>query len=156
VDGVTLAYLFWHRPAVESGYEDRLREFHESLAIPSASFRLARLPFLDEPGYEDWYLVEDWNELGRLGRVAIETGTHDPVAAMSGPGWGGLWQRVSGSDEIPAGRIAWTDKPRGVPYADYFAGLDADAIWCRQLVLGPAPEVAAVAAEPDPGRVRVA
>jgi hypothetical protein len=153
---VRLAYLFWHQPVDANGYEDRLREFHESLTIPSASFRLARLPFVDEPGYEDWYLVDSWEELGRLGRIAVATGTHDPVAAMSGPGWGGLWGFVSGSDEIPVGRIAWTDKPRGIPYKDYFASLDADSIWCRQLVLGPAPEVAAVTAEPDPGRIHVA
>ena len=153
---MTLAYLFWHQAAVADGYEESLRAFHESLAIPSASFRRARLPFLDEPGYEDWYLVDDWESLGELGRVALATGTHDPVAGMSGDGWGGIWAPVSGSAAIPEGAIKWIDKPRGVPYREFFASLDADAIWCRQLVLGPASEVAVVSAETGDARVRIA
>lgn len=112
---MTLAYLFWHQAREAEGYEERLRTFHESLPTASASFRLAQLPFRSEPGYEDWYLVDGWEALGNLSRVALETGTHDPVAAMSGHGWGGIWAPVSGSAEIPDGAIEWVDKPRGVP-----------------------------------------
>ena len=57
---MTLAYLFWHQAGEAEGYEERLRSFHESLPAPSASFRLAELPFLAEPGYEDWYLLDGW------------------------------------------------------------------------------------------------
>lgn len=153
---MTLAYVFWHQAAETDGYEQSLRTFHESLPIPSASFRLAQLPFRAEPGYEDWYLVDGWAELGRLGRVALEPGTHDPVAAMSGDGWGGIWAPVTGSADIPEGAITWVDKPRGVPYREFFASLGAEAIWCRQLVLGPAPEVAVVTNEPGADRVRIA
>ena len=153
---MTLAYLFWHQAGQAEGYEESLRTFHDALPLPSASFRLTQLPFLAEPGYEDWYLVDGWESLGRLGRVALETGTHDPVAAMSGDGWGGIWAPVAGSAEIPEGAIDWIDKPRGVPYRQFFASLDADTIWCRQLVLGPAPEVAIVSAKPSESRIRVA
>jgi hypothetical protein len=153
---MTLAYVFWHQAADVDGYEESLLSFHDSLPIASASFRLARLPFLAESGYEDWYLVDGWEALGPLGRVALETGTHDPIAAMSGDGWGGVWAPVSGSAEIPEGSINWVDKPRGVPYGEFFAGLGADTIWCRQLVLGPAPEVAVVSAGPSDARVRIA
>jgi hypothetical protein len=153
---LTLAYVFWHQAAEADGYEERLRTFHESLPIPSASFRLARLPFVDQPGYEDWYLVDGWSELGDIGRVALEPGTHDPVAAMSGDGWGGIWAPVSGSAEIPEGAITWVDKPRGVPYREFFASLSGDTIWCRQLVLGPAPEVAVASSELSDARVRIA
>jgi hypothetical protein len=151
-----LAYLFWHQAGGADGYEESLRTFHESLPVPSASFRLAQLPFLAEPGYEDWYLVDSWQALGELGRVALDTGTHDPVAAMSRHGWGGVWAPVSGPADIPEGAISWADKPRGVPYRDFFQSLDGDAIWCRQLVLGPAPEVAIVSGEPSAARTRIA
>jgi hypothetical protein len=151
-----LAYLFWHQPAAEDGYEERLRAFHEALTIPSASFRLARLPFLDEPGYEDWYLVEDWQQLGQLGTVALATGTHDPVAALSGTGWGGVWACARGAAKVPLGAITWTDKPRGVPYREFFESLAPHTVWCRQLVLGPAPEIAVVGTDASDERVRVA
>jgi hypothetical protein len=153
---MTLAYLFWHQAGEAEGYEERLRSFHESLPAPSASFRLAELPFLSEPGYEDWYLVDGWEALGNLSRVALETGTHDPVAAMSGHGWGGIWAPVAGSAEIPDGAIEWLDKPRGVPYHEFFESLGGDALWCRQLVLGPAPEVAIVSPQRSETRVRIA
>jgi hypothetical protein len=153
---MTLAYLFWHQATEPAGYEDGLRTFHESLPIPSASFRLARLPFLDEPGYEDWYLVNDWQELGALGTVALETGTHDPVAAMSGHGWGGVWALARGSAEIPEGAIEWTDKPRGMPYRDFFDSFAPNTVWCRQLVLGPAPEAAVVQPQRSDARIRIA
>lgn len=153
---MTLAYLFWHQAAVADGYEQSLRAFHESLPIQSASFRLAQLPFLAEPGYEDWYLVSSWEELGTIGKVALETGAHDPVAAMSGDGWGGIWACARGSAEIPEGDISWVDKPRGLPYSEFFDGFGSRTVWCRQLVLGPAPEAAVVESGAGSGRVRVA
>ena len=63
-----LAYVFWHRPRPDvdlGAYEEAQRSFHSSLGTTSASFRLAELPFDDGgSGYEDWYLVEDWEAGG--------------------------------------------------------------------------------------------
>lgn len=151
-----LAYVFWHQAATPDGYEERLRAFHASLPVPSAGFRLGRLPFRDEPGYEDWYLVDTWADLGELAQLAVRNAGHDPVAAASAAGWGGVWGCVSGPAEPPEGCIDWMHKPRGVPYREFFDGIGGRAVWCRQLVLGPAPEVAVVTGEPDDGRVRVA
>lgn len=69
-----LAYVFWHRPSDgvdKDAYECRLRAFHRALSVPSASFWLSALPFADRAGYEDWYLVPSWHELGELNRAAI-------------------------------------------------------------------------------------
>ena len=52
-----LAYVFWHRPAEDverEDYEARLRAFHATLDVPSASFRLHLLPWRHADGYEDW------------------------------------------------------------------------------------------------------
>ena len=151
-----LAYVFGHQPATADGYEERLRAFHRSLELPSAAFRLQRLPFLDEPGYEDWYVVDGWAGLGDLGDIAVASRAHAPVAAASGSGWGGVWACASGSADPPEGRVRWADKPRGVPYADFLGSLEGRSVWCRQLVLGPAPEIAVVTGEPDDGRIRIA
>ena len=55
-----LAYVFWRRPKDDvdrEAYEAAQREFHRTLDIASACFRLAKLPFAESSGYEDWYLV---------------------------------------------------------------------------------------------------
>ncbi len=70
-----LAYVFWHRPAAAadaSAYEDAQRTFHAALDVPSSSFRIDRLPFAEEDGYEDWYLVDDWATLGKLNESAVD------------------------------------------------------------------------------------
>ena len=66
--------MFWHRPraSVEaSHYEARLRAFHVRLGGLSANFRVTTLPFSTADGYEDWYLVDDWSELGSLNAMAV-------------------------------------------------------------------------------------
>ena len=58
-----LAYVFWHLPAGGAdvaAYEAAERSFQAALEVPSACFRVERLPFGEVGGYEDWYLVEDW------------------------------------------------------------------------------------------------
>jgi hypothetical protein len=140
-----LAYVFWHRPArdVSRGdYERAQAEFHARLEWPSATFRRDRLPFIEKDGYEDWYLVEGWADLGALNAVAVDANhraAHDAAAAGLAAGWGGIFALVRGAFEIPASP-RWLDKPRGEATDDFLAGLDAPLIWRRQLVLGPAPE----------------
>jgi hypothetical protein len=157
-----LAYLFWHRhwPGVSpEQYERRLVEFHASLArtgLRSASFDLQRLPFLEEPGYEDWYLVEDWTALGALGRHATEgarADLHDALASLESEGWGGIYARLRGAPEPPAG-ARWTERPRGESTESFLAHEPAGTVWQRQLVLGPAPELC-LSAQPSADRRRL-
>jgi hypothetical protein len=146
-----LAYVFWHRPRAEvdrDGYEAALARFHESLANPSAAFRLDRLPFGGgEPGYEDWYLVEDWTALGELNARAVDAEhrpAHDAPAGMSGHGWGGVYALLRGPAEPPPA-ARWQQRAPDEPAA---------ALWQRQMVLGPAPEFCVVDRPPE-GRVPI-
>jgi hypothetical protein len=156
-----LAYVFFHRPApdVEARvYERGLVAFHRSLPTASAAFRLDALPFGDGgPGYEDWYLVEDWSALGALGEVALapeRRGRHDAVAVQAQEGWGGVWA-LRGGNGVPPRGVRWRSKPRGLTDDAFVAAETASTVWQRQLVLGPAPEFV-FAAEPSPARVQVA
>ena len=141
---MTLAYVFWHWPAEEHGaYEERIRAFHASLARPgTATFRLARAPFEGEtPVYEDWYPVDDWAAIGKLNDYAVSgerKGPHDAVARASRKGAGAVFRRIEGS--LPLADVkfmAWSD---ALP--------EAENVWQRQLVLGPAPEYAVLGASP--------
>jgi hypothetical protein len=143
-----LAYLFWHRPDGTDDrerYEQRLIEFHEALrgaVAESAAFRLERLPFEGGGGYEDWYLIEDWPDLGELNRAAVSgkrRAPHDAAARLAAAGWGGVYRLVRGSSAVPDG-VRWTAKGRGEGYDSFLDRQRADAVWQRQLVLGPAPE----------------
>jgi len=140
-----LAYVFWHRPKADvdlATYEAAQRAFHDKIDVPSGCFRLAQLPFAQSGGYEDWYLVRGWAELGVLNDAAINAarrGDHDRAAGMAAGGWGSVYKLTRGPAEIPAG-VTWCDKQRGQPTGDFLDALDADAIWRRQLVLSPAPE----------------
>ena len=101
-----LAYVFWHRPrddAAVEAYEQAQIAFHRSLAhAPPAGFqssavfripaRPAGLSWLEGPGYEDWYFVEDYTALGVLNMAAVGHGhrtLHDEVAHRFGAGAGG-------------------------------------------------------------------
>lgn len=151
-----LAYVFWHQPKEEvdpAEYEAAQRAFHVSLEVTSACFRLDRLPFDAGAGYEDWYLVGDWDGLGQLNEVAVDAvhrGAHDRAAAPAADGWGAVYALECGPAEIPAG-TEWRDKPRGEPAAELLDRLGAAAAWRRQLVLGPAPEFC-LATPPRAGR----
>ncbi len=140
-----LAYVFWHRPAAAadvSAYEDAQCAFHAAIEVPSASFRIERLPFREGGGYEDWYLIVDWAALGELNAHAVDAvrrEEHDRTASLAAAGWGGVYELVRGAAEIPVG-VEWLDKPRDEPSGDFIASLPHDSVWRRQLVLGPAPE----------------
>lgn len=140
-----LAYVFWHRPKADvdrDAYESAQRAFHATIAVPSGCFRLDALPFDPGGGYEDWYLIEDWSQLGALNDAATEVAgrdTHDRAAELAADGWGAVYALARGAAEIPAG-VEWRDKERGRPTADFLDSLPSGTVWRRQLVLGPAPE----------------
>src|SRR6478736_4484012 len=121
-----LAYVFWHRPRAGE----------------------------DVGWYEDWYLVEDWNALGRLNEVAI-TGArqppHDVAAALAREGIAGIYGLIGGRPEPPEW-AAWVAKPRGTGYADFEEELvgvgAAGSVWKRQMTLGPTPEFVVLAPLP--------
>ena len=143
-----LAYVFWHQPAVEEGYEEALKEFHASLPHTSASFRLQSLPFAGGvPGYEDWYLVDDWQALGELNVMAVDAQhkpPHDQAAQRTKAGWGGVYALVEGDAAEPPLAVTWSHRRP-----------EAEVLWQRQMVLGPAPEYCVAHGDPA-GRTRVA
>jgi hypothetical protein len=166
---MTLAYVFWHRPAAGqdlADYEARLAAFHAALAAdPPAGFGgscfavLEAAPWLagDGPAYEDWYLVPDWAALGALNEHAVtgsRTAPHDAAAARAGAGAAGVYALVSGPPVPPdLPHRAWPEKPAGVPYAEFHAALAARlppgaSAWQRQMTLGPAGEYAVRSPEP--------
>jgi hypothetical protein len=154
-----LAYVFWHQPkaGVEpADYEETQRSFLAALDTTSASFRVIELPFQPGGGYEDWYLLEGWQELGELNAAAVDSlrlAPHDRLAAMSADGWGSIYELVRGAPEIPDG-AEWLDKPRGEPSPAFVASLPEATVWRRQMVLGPAPEFC-LARPPSAARERV-
>jgi hypothetical protein len=163
-----LAYVFWHvaRPGVSPpAYEERLAAFHAALRRepppglgPTTTVGLAAVPWLgDAPGYEDWYLVDDFTALGALNAAAV-SGTrrepHDAAAGWAADGVAGVMAHVAGPllpDPGPTWS-AWLAKPAGVGYGDFhaaLAGLGGGAgAWQRQMVLGPATEYCVLAPEP--------
>jgi hypothetical protein len=155
-----LAYLFWHRPrrgVAREVYEQALLEFHRSLVssgIDTAAFRLGELPFTQRPGYEDWYLIEDWSALGLLGGTAIggvHGARHDTVARLTGESWGGVYALLRGVPRPPAG-VRWVQKRQGERVEVLLERERAQSAWRRQLVLGPAAEIC-LDAEPAADRV---
>ena len=152
-----LAYVFWHAPAPGTerrAYEARLAAFHAALrAEPPAGFAGSVAAAIDAspvPGgahrYEDWYLVADWTALGALNAAAVEgarRGPHDAAAALAADGAAGVYAPLRG-DAVPPSRphAAWLVKPAGLAYEAFLAGLGDghDAVWQRQMTLGPAPE----------------
>ncbi len=144
-----LAYVFWHRPHAgthAADYERRLNAFHSRLVAPSASFRTSALPFAEGAGYEDWYLVENWTELGELNTTAVSgaiKGQHDDVADVADEGWGGIYALVRGHPQPPLA-TRWVSKPERESYEAFLNGVQAATVWQRQMVLGPAPEFCVV------------
>ena len=144
-----LAYVFWHQPApgIESDdYESRLQAFHDRMQsdppagfLESAAFRVSGLPWLDGPGYEDWYLVDGWAAVGVLNDSAVDAHhapDHDAVAVHAGAGAGAIYRHIAGELHLAdSGRADWSHKrPEAGPEPA------EEALWQRQLVLGPAPE----------------
>ncbi len=150
-----LAYVFWHRPAAETDsalYERALAEFHRALAAApppgfqrSWAFQLAEVPWLGGPGYEDWYLVDDFAALGELNEAAVSASRkapHDAVARLAADGTAGVYRLVAGEPNPGAPRAAWLSKPARKTYPAFLAEIGAlgTAAWQRQMTLGPTPE----------------
>ena len=152
---MTLAYVFWHQPrrGVEAaGYERGLLDFHARLAdtpiqgtLGCRTVRVPATPWLNGPGYEDWYYVEDFTALGELNAGAIDephAAVHDAIATQAGFGAGGLYRLVSGQMDRAGAHHVWFPKP------DVLPDREGTALWQRQLVLGPAPEFCLVSDQP--------
>ena len=164
-----LAYLFWHEPQPEvdiDRYVALLQAFHRALAaapppsfLRSWSMRLDVAPWDSGPArqpFEDWYLVEDWPALGTLNEAAVRApreDAHDAIAARATNGAGGLYLLQHGTLDGPPPWAGWVVKPHGEPHDTFEpqlrAAVDAaggGAVLRRQMVLGPAPEYALLAA----------
>jgi hypothetical protein len=184
-----LAYLSWHRAAAgvdASAYEQALEHFHRSLAHRppsgfhgSAALRLSELPWLapiegadsNAVGYEDWYLLEDWNAVGVLEEAAPARGhetAHRQIASLAGAASGAVYRLVEGSarpsaarggvgEAIGAREAIWVEHRGGRERPSLGAllgdGIDParDALWRRCIGLGPAPEYCLLAAEAPAG-----
>jgi hypothetical protein len=165
-DRGVLAYVFWHAPpegADTEAYEEALRSFHATLRDDppdgfggSWALRVSGAPWLPgRSGYEDWYLVRGFAELGVLNEAAVSgrrRGPHDVVAGRSRHGAGGVYALWAGEPAVAEGAAAWCAK---APDASYDAVRDAlgaagTTAWQRQLVLGPAPELCLVDGGPPP------
>lgn len=158
-----LAYVFWHwpRPEIERGqYLDHLAEFHRILAANkppgfqrSVVFRIHGANWLNtgDDAFEEWYLVDDSAALDPLNDAAVSGACEEPhnrVAREAADGTGGLYRLRAGSaaDLAQAKFAAWLNKPAGVSYKDFYAGLESltsqpgVALWGRQMTLGPTTE----------------
>jgi hypothetical protein len=113
------------------------------------------------PGYEDWYLVDDFAALGVLNEAAVAHGhrtAHDEVARRFGTGAGGLYGLMEGHAELAGPPLGiWISRPSGAA-KPALAGLLGDgldpqhsSLWRRALVFGPAPEYCLLAHEPPAG-----
>lgn len=167
-----LAYVFWHRPhasAPPEQYEAACARFHRSLAArppggfgASACLRAEELPWLGDggPGYEDWYLVEDYAALGVLNEAAVARGhqtPHDAAARLMAEGTGAVYRLIDGFPRFDlVGVAVWITPAPGkfeVVFEDLLVdGVEAGeaSLWRRQLALGPAAELCVLASElPD-------
>lgn len=181
-----LAYVFWHglSPGLDPAEHERvMSDYHRALAAnrpfgfqESATFRVSDMPWLPGGGYEDWYLVAGFAELGTLNDAAASgamSAAHASAARGAGKMAAGLYRRHSGHVAlVDAGTATWITKPAGTSYASFYESLSpllhepGTSLWRRQLVLAPATEFCLLSREPvelDPGlnplridRVRVA
>src|SRR5207253_1488186 len=65
---------------------------------------------------------------------------HDRVAHAAAAGMGSLLGLRGQQANVAAARYStWLAKPKGMPYADFYAALESvpDSLWRRQMVLGP-------------------
>jgi hypothetical protein len=164
-----LAYVFWHRPhagAAPEPYEAACAGFHRSLAAhppggfgASACLRAQELPWLGDggPGYEDWYLVEDYAALGVLNEAAVARGhqtRHDAAARLMAEGTGAVYRLIDGFPRFDlVGVAVWVTPAPGtfeLAFEDLLVdGVEAGeaSLWRRQLALGPAAELCVLASE---------
>jgi hypothetical protein len=168
-----LAYVFWHRRGTDvpaPRYETAVSRFHLQIQrnppggfVGSACLRAAELPWLGDggPGYEDWYVVEDFAALGVINAAAVgpanET-AHAAAAGLMGEGTGGIYLLLDGrprfADILLATWITPVPGKLNPLIDDFFAdGLERDtaSLWRRQMALGPAPELCLLAGEEAAG-----
>ena len=181
-----LAYVFWHglSPELDPAEHERLMsDYHRSLAAnrpsgfqESATFRVPDLPWLPGGGYEDWYLVTGFAELGALndaGASGAMSSAHASAARGAGKMAAGIYRRHKGQVALDDAVVAtWIMKPAGTTDYAFYESLSQllhepkTSLWRRQLVLGPTTEFCLLSPQPvelEPGlnplridRVRVA
>ena len=154
-----LAYVFWHRPHqhIDSkAYESAMMRFQAELMrhpppglIGAWSHRIDAVPWLgDQPGYEDWCLLQGSWAMDPLNGFAVAGDMqqpHDLLAAQMGFGAGGLYAHAMGEPGPAAQSSAvWLVRPRGIQWRPPLEAACRDVAnataWRRQMVLGPAPE----------------
>jgi hypothetical protein len=156
-----LAYVFWHRPLSQAdrrNYEASVVRFQAELAkhpppgfIRAGSFAIGPMPWLsDQPGYEDWYVIEASWALDTLNAFAVAgpvQPSHNVAAAQMDEGQGGIYAHVAG-DPITAAEstVYWLTRPRGIQWQPALEAVRSRApqanVWRRQMVLGSAGEFA--------------
>jgi hypothetical protein len=153
-----LAYVFWHWPRTEvqrEQYERALVEFYKALRIVKPQgfvdcfgHRLDTFPWKApvSNGYEDWYLIEDFQSLGILNETAVSGKMKEPhhaIASLAAGGSGGMYRLKGIRYNEQVQFSTWFPKPAGMSYHDLNSilnTLDHSYHWQRQLTLGPAPE----------------
>ena len=157
-----LAYVFWHtrQPQVaRDAYEESHLAFHRVLQanLPQGAqgarvHRLSSAPWLATSRaapevYEDWYFLDDSAALDRINEAAvsgIRRGPHDRVARLAAAGIAGLYRLHHGARAARGAHALWFAKPAGMAYPALFECFDTanldEALWMRQMTLGPTPE----------------
>ena len=154
-----LAYVFWHRPYQKVdrvSYETAILRFQAALnrrpppgLIGACSHRIEAVPWLgNQPGYEDWCLLQGSWAMDPLNGFAVAgdvQSPHDTLAAQMEFGAGGLYAHAQGEPSAMAeSTVVWLTRPRGIqwrpPLEAACSALSASTAWRRQMVLGPAPE----------------
>lgn len=164
-----LAYVFWHWRRSETDpndYERLQRRFHEALAaeppagfVRSLSVAIRAAPWANRDGesYEDWYLVRDSAALDRLDEGAVSSSRrahHDAAAARAAGGTAGLYRARVGEPPRAPRQALWFAKPPGMSYEQLYTTIrplavaGGGALWVRQMVLGPTPEMCLQTSEP--------
>ena len=157
-----LAYVFWHWPRPDvprDEYERRQRAFHASLArsgaagfLRSTSAGVTGAPWANggRDAYEDWYLVEGSAALDPLNDAAVSAARERPhadAAAVAAGGTAGLYRLRLGDALARPTHATWFEKPADRSHARLLEELrpiverGGMALWCRQMVLGPSPEL---------------
>jgi hypothetical protein len=154
-----IAYVFWHRPLPQverARYEAAIVRFQDELArhpppgfIGAHSFAIEAVPWLsNQPGYEDWYLIEASWAMDPLNAFAVAgpvAGPHDSAAAQMDEGHGGIYAHAAGGSITAARSSAyWLTRPRGIQWRPALEAVRIRVpqanVWRRQMVLGSAGE----------------
>lgn len=161
-----LAYVFWHWPqpgVAPKTYVEHLVGFHRTLEANkpvgfhgSRVFRIHGAGWLETKGdaFEDWYLIEDSAALDRINDAAVSgpcEAPHNLVAREAAGGTAGLYRLRRGEIGDPNYAV-WLSKPDGLSYPDFYSLLEpivaGNALWGRQMTLGPTTEFVIHSAEP--------